>query len=332
MELERASKQHQRQSTSDSELGEDDPNANKRICELEEQLARSEIRLNKHSASLGVLNETIQSLEINHCFLIRTRRKFEDEALNLSRFNGSCVIFIYIKIKNLWISFVLFHRALRQKDIHEVPTATLATSSSTETSSSDNTASPDDHSAANEDTLNGNTVQPTNTSDDIPTCCAMQSLRHSIAFEKAKLMRNVEVNSDKSVLDEGIDRLHALQRQYFALEKQIEYGSHQGDQVCSCHREHDESPCVDKSLTTSITTSRSNCNWLKYRQDECELIIIMCLCVFQQLAAVNMSSVYLGLRFVVRGVACITNTRSPLIWQQINGRSCDVTVAFAKCI
>lgn len=88
-ELERASKQ-QRQSSSDAEIcPDDDDDVNKRVCELEDQLMRSEHRVNKHSASLGQLNESIQSLEINHCFLIRTRRKFEDEALNLGRFNAS---------------------------------------------------------------------------------------------------------------------------------------------------------------------------------------------------------------------------------------------------
>lgn len=60
---------------------------NKRVCDLEDQLIQSEFRLSKHSESLAQLNEQIQSLEMNHCILIRTRRKFEDEALNLSRFN-----------------------------------------------------------------------------------------------------------------------------------------------------------------------------------------------------------------------------------------------------
>lgn len=81
-DLDRAIKQHMAIDAADDD-------ANKRICDLEDQLLRSEQRLHDHSNSLGNLNDMIQSLEINHCLLIRTRRKFEDEALNMSRFNGS---------------------------------------------------------------------------------------------------------------------------------------------------------------------------------------------------------------------------------------------------
>lgn len=158
--------------------------------------------------------------------------------------------------------FDFFHRTFRQNDVTKVADTAMVTSSSTETSSFDNSVSADDHSTVNQDTFNGNDAFPANEDAILLTCCAMQSLRQSIAFEKAKLMRNVEVNSDKIVLDEGIDRLHALQRQYFALEKKIEYGSQHGDQVCSCHRENDE-PCIDKSVAASISTSPSNCSCFK---------------------------------------------------------------------
>lgn len=58
---------------------------------------------------------------------------------------------------------------------------------------------------------------------DLPACCRMQALRHQIAFEKATLMKNLEVNSEKRLLDEGIDRLQELQRQYVAHEKRLAY-------------------------------------------------------------------------------------------------------------
>lgn len=153
-------------------------------------------------------------------------------------------------------------RTSHQNDMNQV--GAMITSSSTETSSLDNSASTDDHLSANPNRCKINDTLAPNEDDSLPTCCAMQSLRNKIALEKAKLMRNVEVNSNKCILDEGIDCLHALQRQYFALEKQIEYGNHNGDQVCVCHELPVGSSCVDQSVADRVTTSRSNCNSHSY--------------------------------------------------------------------
>lgn len=56
---------------------------------------------------------------------------------------------------------------------------------------------------------------------NLPVCCRMHALRTHIAYEKATLMKNLEVNTEKRVLDEGIDRLQELQRRYVDLEMRL---------------------------------------------------------------------------------------------------------------
>lgn len=132
---------------------------------------------------------------------------------------------------------------------------------------SSNTA-PDDYANINHTEPNSEddgvqTFDPTCVSiSDMPTCCAMQSLHQRIAIEKAKLMKNLEdVNCEKRLVDEGIVRMNALQRQYIAIEKQMEYDGSNGH-ICQWHRDH-EMCCStsDKSRVESTTTSnQSNCN------------------------------------------------------------------------
>lgn len=63
------------------------------------------------------------------------------------------------------------------------------------------------------------TVVVTDDDEPITCCCAMRRLRLQIAREKAKLMKNLELNCDKSLLDAGITVLQELQRQYVRFER-----------------------------------------------------------------------------------------------------------------
>lgn len=72
-----------------------------------------------------------------------------------------------------------------------------------------------------------------------PVCCRMQALRNQIAFEKATLMKNLEVNSEKRLLDEGIDRLQELQRRFVVLEKRLgKATATDAAVVCPKHQAH----------------------------------------------------------------------------------------------
>lgn len=55
-----------------------------------------------------------------------------------------------------------------------------------------------------------------------PVYCAMQKLRHRIALQKAQIMKNLELNCDKNILDDGIAQLQELQRQYVKYEKEYQ--------------------------------------------------------------------------------------------------------------
>lgn len=54
--------------------------------------------------------------------------------------------------------------------------------------------------------------------------CTMRILRQSIAAQKALIMKKLELNNcDKTHLDDEISKLQHLQKQYYALEKDISY-------------------------------------------------------------------------------------------------------------
>lgn len=52
--------------------------------------------------------------------------------------------------------------------------------------------------------------------------CAMHKLRKKIAILKAQIMKNLELNCDKVILDEKISKLQEFQRKYVNLEKRIQ--------------------------------------------------------------------------------------------------------------
>lgn len=61
----------------------------KEAAMLEKSQLESHLDPGEHSSQMEMLTDQIKNLEVHHCLLIRTRRKFEDEALNLSRINGT---------------------------------------------------------------------------------------------------------------------------------------------------------------------------------------------------------------------------------------------------
>lgn len=88
----------------------------------------------------------------------------------------------------------------------------------------------------NEIRSSGSSTQSSTVASRRPPCCDMRRLRHQIALEKAKLMKNLELNCDKSILDSGITVLQELQLQYVRFERE----NLNGDGVCSCLSHDDD--------------------------------------------------------------------------------------------
>lgn len=65
-------------------------------------------------------------------------------------------------------------------------------------------------------------VDTEETSSSMNRVCAMHKLRKKIAILKAQIMKNLELNCDKMILDEKISKLQELQRKYVNLEKLIQ--------------------------------------------------------------------------------------------------------------
>lgn len=88
----------------------------------------------------------------------------------------------------------------------------------------------------NEIRSSGSSTQSSTVASRRTPCCDMRRLRHQIALEKAKLMKNLELNCDKSILDSGITVLQELQLQYVRFERE----NLNGDGVCSCLSHDDD--------------------------------------------------------------------------------------------
>lgn len=263
------------------------------IHELEDQLVQSEMQLAKHTGSMAALAEEIRSLELDHYALILTRRRFENEALQLNKYSG-------LQFHSGQRTKSLMHLSLQSGGVghHATPkrmdrcasalflpryvqpsTAVAAATTTTTTPtiqiqydssqsmehSSDggissqsgdplNTSAEESHSPTMVGELAGAVSCGVDAEDDddnndgeeedadqgvcadLPICCRMQALRHKIAYEKATLMKNLEVNSEKRLLDEGIDRLQELQRQHMAFEKRLAAADARGT-LCAWHKE-----------------------------------------------------------------------------------------------
>lgn len=88
----------------------------------------------------------------------------------------------------------------------------------------------------NEIRSSGSSTQSSSVALRQPPCCDMRRLRHQIALEKAKLMKNLELNCDKSILDSGITVLQELQLKYVRFERE----NLNGEGVCSCLSHDDD--------------------------------------------------------------------------------------------
>lgn len=88
----------------------------------------------------------------------------------------------------------------------------------------------------NEIRSSGSSTQSSTVASRRLPCCDMRRLRHQIALEKAKLMKNLELNCDKSILDSGITVLQELQLQYVRFERD----NQNGDGTCSCLSHDDD--------------------------------------------------------------------------------------------
>lgn len=314
---------------------------------LEDRLVRTEMLLNECNTSMVSLIDDIHGLEMDHCALIVRRRKFENEALQLSRFSGG------LRAKSLMHlppttaramtmsassstasttqqpttpTSPTHQAAVRQKQLSRSASTGVAppaesassspvlpnilittsytssvqsmeqslsddntntTSSGSRTSRSHSPPPPmsttmptmtstlsqtdvharivndddDDDSAVQEaievrpdqlddDNAGGDGGDSRDLCFDVPVCCRMQALRHKIAYEKARLMKNLESNCEKRILDVGIDRLQELQRQYMSFEMRLAFEGPTA--VCIWHKDqHDVGELLHHPLAAS---------------------------------------------------------------------------------
>ncbi|KAM7345513.1 kinesin-like protein 98A isoform 2-T2 [Cochliomyia hominivorax] len=100
------------------------------------------------------------------------------------------------------------------------------------------------HNACNSDdeTASCSSCEISGNSDNVQTHCPMHSLRRKIAAQKALIMKNLEMNVNKTMLDEQIAELQELQKRYIKIEKHmLESGQHplEEHQLC-CQTQNTE--------------------------------------------------------------------------------------------
>lgn len=90
--------------------------------------------------------------------------------------------------------------------------------------------------------------------------CSIHKLRKQIAIQKAQIMKLLEINCDKSILDDKIAKLQILQKQYF---KQKKITRQSTDEMNLIHSP-DRSCCLtDDEYDCSTTTTTSSSDELK---------------------------------------------------------------------
>lgn len=399
---------------------------------LEHRLVRHEMQLAKYTESLATLADEMHGLEIDHYSLIVTRRKLENEALQLHRFHGlsfqgglrttslmqltmstplvspvaprpppamststGATPPLPAKRLDRSASVVSFPRTDRQQKHQQTPTAIRITYDSCQSmeQSSDGGISSQGGDAMLDSSVNEAVEHPSATATtadlgdtnaaaagddddddqgcctDLPVCCRMQALRHQIAFEKATLMKNLEVSGEKRLLDEGIDRLQELQRQYVAHEKRLAYDV--ASATCVWHRDQQQqlqqledgdsgggssgsggvagvaggpaggmvrSLLAGGEMQTSgryasECTSRSNQSSCEYCMTLTGPRIGLKLWVYMRFQPTSPStpSAYPGTCCAARAAERTTSTRSPSVWTQTSGRFCDDTADSGRC-
>lgn len=147
------------------------------------------------------------------------------------------------------------------------------------------------HGACNSDdeTNSCSSCEISGNSDSMSTHCPMHSLRRKIAAQKALIMKNLEMNVNKSMLDEQIAELQELQKRYIKIEKHmLETGQHTTDEHQLCcqpqnneeleydnEESQDESAARYRDITSSMDGSSYMPNmtrsWSSIR-DFCKLI------------------------------------------------------------
>ncbi|KAI8127047.1 Kinesin-like protein Klp98A [Lucilia cuprina] len=107
-------------------------------------------------------------------------------------------------------------------------------------------------------------------SDSVQTHCPMHSLRRKIAAQKALIMKNLEMNVNKTMLDEQIAELQELQKRYIKIEKHmLETGQHTVDEhqlCCQTNREEleydNEEGVESASRYRDITSSMESSSYM----------------------------------------------------------------------
>lgn len=222
-------------------------NANRdQIKQIENNLIAKEVMLTECSAKQAFAAAEMIRLDQQHYELILQRRKYENQTMHIDK------------------------HSMEQSQSESEPEQsklTLPIKSTNDTINHSFTSSPhqllhkshfesfqQDDTATS--TINGNTNTAYHLQKQKSICCSMQKLRQDIAAEKAKLMKSLELNCDKSILDEGITRLQELQRQYVNCEKEVGGCDHSpclsaGDESClSGSDEEHHRHCVQGHIET----------------------------------------------------------------------------------
>ncbi|XP_065367327.1 kinesin-like protein Klp98A [Calliphora vicina] len=99
------------------------------------------------------------------------------------------------------------------------------------------------HAACNSDdeTASCSSCEISANSDSMQPHCPMHSLRRKIAAQKALIMKNLEMNVNKAMLDEQIAELQELQKRCVKIEKHmLETGQHTADEHQLCCQTNNE--------------------------------------------------------------------------------------------
>lgn len=195
--------------------------------------------LTESSAKLNRATEQIQQLEHEHFQLILQRREYENETLNINSLTSKPIDLDAINgnktaegaptepSENEPNQQQQFPAGMIDSGVcvASPPNARIEFDLDDEGNEIKSGCSSSYSSSGAANRLRRRIVAAAVDDDDSPSCCAMRRLRLQIAREKAKLMKNLELNCDKSVLDTGITVLQELQRQYVRFEKDVGGGA-----------------------------------------------------------------------------------------------------------
>ncbi|XP_055849547.1 kinesin-like protein Klp98A isoform X1 [Episyrphus balteatus] len=110
-------------------------------------------------------------------------------------------------------------------------------------------------SVSDDDTASCSSCETGRSSDISKSYCSMHALRRKIAAQKALIMKNLEMDADKSQLDSQIAQLQELQRRYVKIEKELSLSGRSHLECCNDEEiTYDDGSCSN-AMTQSMETS-----------------------------------------------------------------------------